>query len=184
VLMTPDDLGHLKPMYQQPHDPPHEKAPTGQPRLNVIFEAGMAMGRCENRTIIVEVGSCRPFSDTFGRHVVRMDGSMKLRQDLAVRLEAAGCPVNRNGSDWHTEGDFHSCLGPQPVRRGTRLVYGDNVPPRQLASVPPPSIPGGLGAAPLPTNLLPDLLNPAQPEASPTLSGIEHLNSIFKDGNR
>ena len=76
----------------------------------MLFEAGMAMGRSQNRTILVELGKLRPFSDVGGRHTIRINNSSQLRQELAQRLQAAGCPVNLTGTDWHTAGDFESAL--------------------------------------------------------------------------
>jgi len=100
VLMTPDDEGCLREYLRGQNEPSHEKELTPQARLNVIFKAGMAMGRCPERTIIVEVGSVRPFSDIAGRHSVRLDGSPETRLDLAHRLESAGCEVNMKGESW------------------------------------------------------------------------------------
>ena len=106
VLLTPDDEARLRRPFVQPNDPPHEKQITPQARANVLFEAGMAMGRCQDRTILVELGTLRPFSDIGGRHVIRLDDSIAKRQELANRLQAAGCPVDLAGTDWHTTGDF------------------------------------------------------------------------------
>ena len=75
-----------------------------------FFEAGMAMGRNEDRTILVELGTLRPFSDIAGRHVIRLDNTTQRRQELAQRLQAAGCPINLNGTDWHKTGDFEAAL--------------------------------------------------------------------------
>ena len=110
VLMTPDDEARLRESFRGPSDPPHETEPTGQARPNVLFEAGMAMGRNAERTILVEIGTLRPFSDVAGLHVIRMDNSSQRRQELAQRLESAGCPVNLDGVDWHTAGDFDTAL--------------------------------------------------------------------------
>lgn len=110
VLMTPDDEARLREPFRSPNDPPHETELTGQARPNVLFEAGMAMGRNTDRTILVELGSLRPFSDVSGLHVIRMDNSSQRRQELAQRLESAGCPVNLDGIDWHTAGDFDAAL--------------------------------------------------------------------------
>ena len=108
VLLTPDDEAWLRPKFAQDDDPPHERDLSGQARPNVLFEAGMAMGRDSERTVLVEIGRLRPFSDIAGMHVVRFDGSTQRRQELAQRLEAAGCEVSRKGTDWHTTGDFGS----------------------------------------------------------------------------
>lgn len=110
VLATPDDEARLKKEFWQPADGETEKAFTGQPRQNVLFEAGMALGLNEARTVIIELGRLRPMSDMFGRHVVRMDGSVAMRQELAQRLQTAGCTVNLDGTDWHTEGDFQAAV--------------------------------------------------------------------------
>ena len=110
VLMTPDDEARLREPFRSPSDPPHETELTGQARANVLFEAGMAMGRNADRTILVELGSLKPFSDVAGLHVKRMDNSSQRRQELAQRLESAGCPVNLDGVDWHTAGDFDTAL--------------------------------------------------------------------------
>ena len=110
VLMTPDDEAQLREHLRNDGDPPHETKLTGQARPNVLFEAGMAMGRHGDRTILVELGSLRPFSDIGGRHVIRIDNSSQRRQELAQRLKTAGCPVNLDGTDWHTAGDFEKAL--------------------------------------------------------------------------
>ncbi|MDP9331413.1 MAG: nucleotide-binding protein [Actinomycetota bacterium] len=106
VLFTPDDEAQLLPLYRQPSDPPHETELTPQARPNVLFEAGMAMGRHPDRTLLVEFGKLRPFSDVGGRHTVRMSNSSQDRQELANRLKDAGCPVNLVSTEWVRVGDF------------------------------------------------------------------------------
>lgn len=106
VLLTPDDEARLRGDLLKPNDSTEESGLTGQARPNVLFEAGMAFASHENRTVLVEIGRVRPFSDIAGRHVVRMDNSPAKRQELATKLETAGCAVNRDGTDWLTFGDM------------------------------------------------------------------------------
>jgi predicted nucleotide-binding protein with TIR-like domain len=106
VLMTPDDEVRLREDLQRKEDAHHERELTGQARPNVLFEAGMALARHPERTLFIEVGKLRPFSDIGGRHVIRLDNSFPNRQEVATRLRTAGCSVNTTGTDWHTTGDF------------------------------------------------------------------------------
>lgn len=110
VLMTPDDMAYLREPFHGQREPAHETEPTPQARPNVLFEAGMAMGRHPRRTVLVELGELRPFSDVAGRHAVRINNTGQKRQDLADRLGLAGCPVDTAGRDWHSAGDFDAAL--------------------------------------------------------------------------
>lgn len=106
VLFTPDDEAYLRESLRSENDLTHETQLSGQARPNVLFEAGMAMGRSEDRTVLVELGVLRPFSDIAGRHTIKLNNTSQRRQELAQRLQAAGCPVNLEGTDWHTVGNF------------------------------------------------------------------------------
>jgi len=106
VLMTPDDEACLKNEFCSEHDEKYERQATGQARPNVLFEAGMAMGRNPKRTVLVQVGELRPFSDIAGRHILRLNNSSEQRQNLAERLRTAGCAVDLSGTDWHKVGSF------------------------------------------------------------------------------
>ena len=105
VLLTPDDVAYLRREYASSDDDP-EATPLAQARPNVLFEAGMAMGRNPGRTVLVELGQLRPFSDVVGRHAVRINGSAQRRKELAQRLQTAGCAVDLTGEDWLSVGDF------------------------------------------------------------------------------
>lgn len=107
VLLTGDDEAKLRQEYLTDKHPSYEKNLTPQARPNVLFEAGLALGRFPTRTIIVEVGDLRPFSDIAGRHIIRLDNSIKLRQELAQRLATAGCKIDLSGTDWHQTGNFN-----------------------------------------------------------------------------
>lgn len=122
VLLTPDEIAYLRREFAAGDDDP-EHAPAPQGRPNVLFEAGMAFGRHPTRTILVELGEVRPFSDVAGRHVIRIDNSPEKRQDLADRLRTAGCEVDLSGRDWLRAGD----LTPPPPPGGG-LPLGRRVP--------------------------------------------------------
>jgi len=102
VLFTPDDEGWLKDTFRLPTDPPDETQATPRARQNVLFEAGMALGVHPDRTVLVELGTLRSFSDIYGRHVVRLDHTEGPLREIAKRLKTAGCDVNESGADWAT----------------------------------------------------------------------------------
>ncbi len=108
VLLTGDDEARLRENLRKSNDPPYETELTPQPRPNVLFEAGMAMGRHHGRTILVQIGHIRAMSDIVGRHAVRFAGTVEDRIVLKNRLGSAGCTVNDRGVDWLTAGDFQS----------------------------------------------------------------------------
>jgi hypothetical protein len=66
----------------------------------------MAFALHPTRTILVQIGQVRPFSDIGGRHILRFDGSPHTREQLRFRLKNAGCPIEEGGTDWLTTGDF------------------------------------------------------------------------------
>jgi hypothetical protein len=70
------------------------------------FEAGLALGSHPEKTILVDGGKLRKFSDIAGRHVIKLTNDYSKRNDLANRLQALGCKVDKQGTDWTTAGDF------------------------------------------------------------------------------
>ncbi|MCH9031319.1 MAG: nucleotide-binding protein [candidate division Zixibacteria bacterium] len=106
-LLTPDDVGNLSEKFQRPSDPKHEKELTPQPRLNVVFETGMALALNRKNTLIVEFGSLRPFSDK-SVHSLRMNSSNEtdIRDAILSRLETAGLKVKRRSGRWTKAGKF------------------------------------------------------------------------------
>lgn len=131
VLMTPDEVAYLQPRYASGDGDP-ETSPAAQARPNVLFEAGMALGRDSKRTVLVEVGDVRPFSDVAGRHAIRLNNDPSRRQDLASRLRSAGCDVDLAGTDWHTTGDFTAPPAPGDGLPLGRRLPGSTTPRRPI----------------------------------------------------
>jgi predicted nucleotide-binding protein len=122
VVMTAEDRAGLLPELAKTDADRADTQLQGQPRENVLFEAGMAIARGPKRTILVFVGDVRFPSDLAGRHVVRLDNSTRTRQDLRRRLETAGCLVKPT-DDWLTHGALHEgdvkFVPPEPAATGT-----------------------------------------------------------------
>lgn len=106
VLFSPDDLAMLKSSLLRKGEKATEGKLQGQPRPNVIFEAGLALGRHPEKTLLVQVGKVRGFSDIAGKHLVRLSNDVAKRKDVASRLGKIGCKVDIEGDDWMSAGDF------------------------------------------------------------------------------
>ena len=72
----------------------------------VLFEAGFALARHPDHTVLVEFGEVRRFPDMDGRFKVRLEGTAEGREQLARRLEAIGCEVDLSGADWRSAGNL------------------------------------------------------------------------------
>ena len=105
VLFSPDEMAYLKEQFWGADDKHGDGKPAGQARPNVLFEAGLALGAYSDKTVIVQVGKVRPFSDIAGKHLIKLSED-RGRNDLANRLKDIGCDVNRVGNDWMTAGTF------------------------------------------------------------------------------
>lgn len=106
VLLTPDDEVRLVPELWGTYEDSNEKEYRLQARPNVLFEAGMAFGRNPNRTLLIEVGRVKAFSDVAGRYVVKLTNDPEKRKDVAERLHTAGCAVSTVGNEWLQVGEF------------------------------------------------------------------------------
>jgi predicted nucleotide-binding protein len=106
VLLSPDEMAYLKAQFCRSDERSTEGKPQGQPRPNVLFEAGLALGAHHEKTLLVQVGKVRQFSDLAGKHLVRLSDETSKRIELAERLARLGCKIDRRGSDWTTAGHF------------------------------------------------------------------------------
>jgi predicted nucleotide-binding protein len=128
VLMTPDDVVHLHPNLVQQGEQLFESKKSGQPRPNVLLEAGMAFGYNPTRTILVTVGNLRAISDLQGRHVVQIgtEGTLK---GLALRLQSAGCPVDMTREPWLNVERFAKLQAhARPLTRFPKLRFVNRFP--------------------------------------------------------
>jgi predicted nucleotide-binding protein len=105
VLFSPDEVAQLKEQFWSSDDKHGDGKLAGQARPNVLFEDGLALGAHPEKTVIVQVGKVRPFSDIAGKHLVRLSEE-RGRNDLANRLKRLGCPVDMIGDGWMTAGFF------------------------------------------------------------------------------
>ena len=106
VMLSPDDEARLKPQFCRANEQRTEGRLRGQPRANVIFEAGLALGRHPTKTLLVQIGEVRGFTDIVGKHIPRLSDDPARRNDIANRLRKIGCKVDTTGDDWRTTGDF------------------------------------------------------------------------------
>ena len=108
VLFSPDDEARLKDEFCTKEEKWTEGKLQGQPRPNVIFEAGLALGRHPGKTLLIQVGKVRGFTDIAGKHLIRLTNDFEKRNDVANRLRKIGCDVDTRGSDWTETGDFRA----------------------------------------------------------------------------
>lgn len=115
VILTPDDVVRLRADLLHDDDGTDERELRSQSRPNVYYEAGFADAIGRSRTVLVEVGAVKPFSDASGRHVVKYDGSAGKRNVLAQRLRVAGLDVDTSGTDWLVVGDVTEAVSSASV---------------------------------------------------------------------
>lgn len=91
VIFSPDDLAKVKDEFSEENDP--DRTPQGQPRQNVLLEAGMAFAIGRERTTFVKTAATRDISDIAGFNWVKLNGAYDSRLDLKGRLARAGAAV-------------------------------------------------------------------------------------------
>jgi predicted nucleotide-binding protein len=94
-----------------------------QARPNVLIEAGMALVTHADRTVFVVLGPQELPSDFAGRHYIRLNNTAGALNDMANRLEAAGCEIDKSGTDWLDPARFpgRDNLASLPARPGMSL---------------------------------------------------------------
>jgi predicted nucleotide-binding protein len=108
ILLSPDEEAKIRPKFASQNDKTRGHHLKGfQPRPNVIFEAGLALGAHSDKTILVQVGTVRDISDIAGKHMVHLSDSFTDRKRLADRLASKlRFKIDLDGTTWQTIGDF------------------------------------------------------------------------------
>lgn len=108
VLFSPDEEAKVRSKFASATDKKRGQHLKGfQPRPNVIFEAGLALGAHSDKTILVQVGTVRDISDIAGKHMVHLSNSFADRKRLADRLSSKlKFKVDLDGVTWQNVGNF------------------------------------------------------------------------------
>jgi predicted nucleotide-binding protein len=116
ALFTADEAAFLRPEHGGGHERDEDKG-RWQARQNVIFEAGMAYGIAQERTIIAVLGGgTKLFSDLAGVHLTYLSNDRADRSRLREKLIGLKCDVNQRTDAWsdsHRSGDFEACVLPE-----------------------------------------------------------------------
>lgn len=106
VLFTPDEQAQLKAEFCSRGEKRTEGTLSSQARPNVLFEAGWAVGAFPTKTVLVQVGKMRSFSDIGGKLMVHLSDDAARRKSFANRLKIVGCKPDLDGTDWLSTGKF------------------------------------------------------------------------------
>lgn len=109
VMFSPDEQARLKAEFCSGAEDRRKQVNVlnGQPRPNVIFEAGLALGRHSRKTLLVQVGDIRDISDIAGKHMVYLSNDAASRKEFAQRLKSKlKLQVDLTGDQWLKDGDF------------------------------------------------------------------------------
>jgi predicted nucleotide-binding protein len=106
VMLSADDEARLKDQFVSTHERSTEGKLRGQARPNVIFETGIAIGTHHKKTVMVQIGHVKPFTDIGGMHVPNLSNDERTRHEFANRLADLGCKIDRTGDHWLRAGNF------------------------------------------------------------------------------
>jgi predicted nucleotide-binding protein len=106
VLLTAEDKIRLREKFWDEHDKNNEKIFRTQSSQDQIFEVGYAFGKAPTRTILVQIGDVKLFTDIEGRYISNFTGSASDRHTLKNQLKRAGCVVEDKGISWLSAGNF------------------------------------------------------------------------------
>jgi predicted nucleotide-binding protein len=137
VVLTGDDQARVREAFIDAQDESSESQWQYQPRPNVIFECGIALGRDARRTVVVQIGPAKRFTDLDGVHILRLADTSESRKEFAERLVTAGAPADTSGTDFLSAGNLKGALdlASQAISAPTTSS------PEQLQATVPAAIP-------------------------------------------
>lgn len=128
VVLTGEEKARLCTTFQHPHDSDAEKTDSLQPTPEQLFEAGYAFGMFPKRTILIQIGKVRPFSDIAGRHILHFSNTLEDHHLLRTRLAIAGCLTNAGLTELTgplPQGSYQQRLQADPQK--VFVVHGRNL---------------------------------------------------------
>jgi Predicted nucleotide-binding protein containing TIR-like domain len=107
VVLTGDDEARLQERWYIPdEDEEDERRPFPQPRLSVLFGAGIALATRPKKTILVKRGSVRLCRYFEGCRLVELGDPLEQRRAFIETLCGVGCAVDLSSNEWIDVGDF------------------------------------------------------------------------------
>ena len=110
VLFTADETAQLNPVHGV-------EAPREQSRPNVFLEAGLALGMCKERTILLQVQPAKRPSDLAGHFWIDADDPADWRNLVEQKLSSFGCHRRKNGSKRPTQASIFGVRRTRTNRR-------------------------------------------------------------------
>jgi hypothetical protein len=75
------------------------------------------VGAHNDKTLIVQVGKVKKFTDLGGMHILHLNNTVSSRQDFARRLRKLGCKPDTTGDHWHAAGNLEPAAKKKPARK-------------------------------------------------------------------
>ena len=120
VLFTGEERVRLRQELQKPGDKNGENTFVPQPGMDQIFKAGYALNRFPERTILIQIGQVKLFSDIDGRYMPNFTGKEAEYRELIERLREIGCVLKEDGKAWQYNESFQQAFSPNPSKRSNR----------------------------------------------------------------
>jgi hypothetical protein len=120
VFFSAEEQVRLRRELRKPDDRNAETEFLLQPGIDQIFEAGYALGGFSDRTILLQVGQVRLFSDIDGRDVLNFTGKVADCRRLIDRLKSIGCILQENGNKWQGARNFQQAFSDPQIGKSVK----------------------------------------------------------------